>query len=59
MRVRRSVDKDPLESAVFFIDRSAGKKIAGPLREAGLLTHPCKSVGRPSSYRAPVFSSCS
>lgn len=36
MRARRSVDKDALESAVFFIDRSAGKKIAGPLREAGL-----------------------
>ena len=29
--------KDPLESAVFFIDRSVGKKsVAEPLREAGL-----------------------
>lgn len=36
MRARRRVKKDPLEDAVFFIDRSAGKKIAGPLREAGL-----------------------
>jgi len=36
VRARRRVKKDPFESAVFFIDRSAGKKIAGPLREAGL-----------------------
>lgn len=37
MRARRSVKKDPLETAVFFIDRSVGKKsVAGPLREAGL-----------------------
>ena len=37
MRARRRVKKDPLETAVFFIDRSVGKKsVAGPLREAGL-----------------------
>jgi len=37
LRARRRVDKDPLESAVFFIDRSIGKKaVAEPLREAGL-----------------------
>ena len=36
MRARRRVKKDPLESAIFFIDRSAGKKIADPLREDGL-----------------------
>jgi len=36
LRARR-VKKDPLESAVFFIDRCVGKKsVAGPLREAGL-----------------------
>ena len=35
MRTRRRVKKkDPLESAVFFIDRSVGRKIAGPLRDA-------------------------
>ena len=38
MRARRRVKKkDPLEKAVFFIDRSVGKKsVAEPLREAGL-----------------------
>ena len=37
MRARRSVKKDPLETAVFFIDRSVGKKtVARPLRDAGL-----------------------
>lgn len=37
MRARRRVKKDPLETAVFFIDRSVGKKtVATPLREAGL-----------------------
>ena len=36
MRARRRLKKDPLEGAVFFIDRSAGRRIAIPLREAGL-----------------------
>ena len=37
MRARRRVDKDPLEAAVFFIDRCVGKNsVATPLREAGL-----------------------
>ena len=37
MRARRRVKKDPLETAIFFIDRSVGKKtVATPLREAGL-----------------------
>lgn len=37
MRARRRVKKDPLETAVFFIDRSVGKNsVAAPLREAGL-----------------------
>lgn len=37
MRARRRVKKDPLETAVFFIDRSVGKKsVANPLRDAGL-----------------------
>ena len=38
MRARRRVKKkDPLEKAVFFIDRSVGKKsVAEPLRGAGL-----------------------
>jgi hypothetical protein len=36
VRARRRVRADPLETAVFFIDRSAGKKIAAPLRDAGL-----------------------
>jgi hypothetical protein len=37
VRARRRVKKDPLESTVFFIDRSVGKKsVAGPLRNAGL-----------------------
>ena len=37
MRARRRVKKDPLETAVFFIDRSVGKKtVANALREAGL-----------------------
>jgi hypothetical protein len=36
VRARRRIKKDPFESAVFFIDRTAGKKIAVPLREAGL-----------------------
>lgn len=32
----RSVKSDPLEKAVFFIDRSVGRKLAEPLRQAGL-----------------------
>ena len=38
MRARRRVkSEDPLETAVFFIDRCMGKsKIAVPLREAGI-----------------------
>lgn len=37
MRARRRVKKDPLETAVFFIDRSVGKKtVAEPLRSADL-----------------------
>ena len=37
MRARRRVKKDPVEIAVFFIDRSVGKKtVANALREAGL-----------------------
>jgi len=37
VRARRRVEVDPLESVVFFIDRSVGKKtIAEPLRDAGL-----------------------
>jgi len=37
VRARRRVKKDPLETAVFFIDRSVGKRlVAEPLRAAGL-----------------------
>jgi len=33
----RSVEEDPLKTAVFFLDRSLGKRsVAGPLRAAGL-----------------------
>jgi hypothetical protein len=36
VRARRRIEKDPLDRAVFFLDRSVGKrKVAGPLREAG------------------------
>jgi hypothetical protein len=37
LRARRGVDEDPLRDAVFFIDRSLGRRsVAVPLRDAGL-----------------------
>ncbi len=37
MRARRRIEKDPLEKAVFFIDRCVGKNsVATPLRDGGL-----------------------
>ncbi len=54
MRARPRVEKDPLESAVFFIDRSVGKKIGGALSKAVL-----KALGRIrgfiASHRRPFI----